>query len=432
MRAGNFNLTKLQKFILDIRTCVDHQVIKQMIRDYLPQAQNINALARFVSLYSLVWHGRLIQSRECVSAVVSEYGELLVFASKELRDDYSIVLSAVKNYGAALEYASPRLRKNRNIVQIAALQAGAAMRFADASLQGDRAFMLNLIERAKELKVSRPHVHMGSAAEWAYDYSLSMLVIPYVRWANQSRNVSGVRLMTKYFSLLSDQRKPGVTVCMLMRMLGRVGGFMDVYYAFNEDVSANIAGYMELRDVGSLLFALWNPILRYVVFYGNSNTVALIQSFLQMDDLWMSDAVQSVVSYVEVMIRLRKTIARLHDFSVVCVPLSLNTHAQQYRNAKEKVLHELTRLVPKDKWIDFSSGACGLGGALLARYSGDTQTKNHEMTQSLNRFSQALKQTPSMVHSHHRRFSSLALGQKITVKQSEIEAYIRMNAAHSV
>ena len=42
-------------------------------------------------------------------------GQELYYASKQLRDDYDVVLEAVKNKGLILKYASKRLRANRDI-----------------------------------------------------------------------------------------------------------------------------------------------------------------------------------------------------------------------------------------------------------------------------------------------------------------------------
>ena len=53
------------------------------------------------------------------SGTVKIDGQELYYASKQLRDDYDVVLEAVKNKGLILKYASKRLRANRDIAEAA-------------------------------------------------------------------------------------------------------------------------------------------------------------------------------------------------------------------------------------------------------------------------------------------------------------------------
>ena len=49
-------------------------------------------------------------------------GQILYYASKELRDDEDVVLEAVTNKGLILKYASKRLRSEKKIVLAAIKQ----------------------------------------------------------------------------------------------------------------------------------------------------------------------------------------------------------------------------------------------------------------------------------------------------------------------
>ena len=49
-------------------------------------------------------------------------GQILYYASKELRDDKDVVLQAVKNKGIILKYASHRLRNDKEVILAAITQ----------------------------------------------------------------------------------------------------------------------------------------------------------------------------------------------------------------------------------------------------------------------------------------------------------------------
>ena len=57
--------------------------------------------------------------------------------SKELRDDYDVVLEAVKNKGLILKYASKRLREDKTIVIEAIKQDKRAFDFIVPELRDD-------------------------------------------------------------------------------------------------------------------------------------------------------------------------------------------------------------------------------------------------------------------------------------------------------
>ena len=51
-----------------------------------------------------------------ILAGVKVDGQILYYASKELRDDKDVVLEAVRNKGLILKYASHRMRRDKEIV----------------------------------------------------------------------------------------------------------------------------------------------------------------------------------------------------------------------------------------------------------------------------------------------------------------------------
>jgi hypothetical protein len=74
-------------------------------------------------------------SKKYVLIAVSNNGYALKYASRRLRDDYTIVKIAVSRYGAALRYASPRLKNDPSIVATAIRQMAFSIVFASPELR---------------------------------------------------------------------------------------------------------------------------------------------------------------------------------------------------------------------------------------------------------------------------------------------------------
>ena len=85
-----------------------------------------------------------IHSLETFKALVTYMsGEVLAYASWELRSNREAVLWAVRNDGAALEFASRELRDDFMVVEAAVHQYGGALTFASERLKDD-AYLLCL------------------------------------------------------------------------------------------------------------------------------------------------------------------------------------------------------------------------------------------------------------------------------------------------
>lgn len=74
-----------------------------------------------------------------------EDGNILRFASKELRDNKEIVLAAVKRNGISLYYASDRLKNDKEIVLTAVKDNGYSLRYANRALRDNREIALAAI-----------------------------------------------------------------------------------------------------------------------------------------------------------------------------------------------------------------------------------------------------------------------------------------------
>eukprot|EP00971_Amphidinium_carterae_P295605 5870677-Amphidinium_carterae.1 len=87
----------------------------------------------------------LRSDREIVLAAVTECGEALQFAAKDLRGDRCIALAAIAQHGTALQYASEELRADREVVLAAVSHHGEALEYAAESLRADREVVLAAI-----------------------------------------------------------------------------------------------------------------------------------------------------------------------------------------------------------------------------------------------------------------------------------------------
>lgn len=87
--------------------------------------------------------------REVVLTAVEAPGpkrhDALRYAGWELRSDADLVLAAVRTCGYSLRNASPELRANRRIVKAAVLNDSRALRFAAKELRDNRDFLCDLL-----------------------------------------------------------------------------------------------------------------------------------------------------------------------------------------------------------------------------------------------------------------------------------------------
>ncbi len=68
-------------------------------------------------------------------AGLKQTGQILYFATKEMRDDKEVVLEAVKNKGIIVKYASSRLKKDLDIGLAAMGQDKSCYQFLAPELQ---------------------------------------------------------------------------------------------------------------------------------------------------------------------------------------------------------------------------------------------------------------------------------------------------------
>ncbi len=74
-------------------------------------------------------------------------GNYLEYASRELKDDPDVALAAVKSDGSALKHVSARLRNDRKIVSRAVKSSGWALRYASKQLRADRKIVLMAVKQ---------------------------------------------------------------------------------------------------------------------------------------------------------------------------------------------------------------------------------------------------------------------------------------------
>jgi len=74
-------------------------------------------------------------------------GNYLEYASRELKDDPDVALAAVKSDGSALEHVSARLRNDRKIVSTAVKSSGWALKYASKQLRADRKIVLSAVKQ---------------------------------------------------------------------------------------------------------------------------------------------------------------------------------------------------------------------------------------------------------------------------------------------
>ena len=81
-----------------------------------------------------------------MEAIKLSKGYALDFASKELRNDREVVLSAVKLDGRYLSDASEKLQDDTELVSIAVAQNGEALRYASDRLRNNKKVVLTAIK----------------------------------------------------------------------------------------------------------------------------------------------------------------------------------------------------------------------------------------------------------------------------------------------
>ena len=94
------------------------------------------------------------------AAIKLSGGYVLEYASKELKDDKQVVKTAVKNWGKALEYTSDNLRNDKEVVMAAVKSYGRALEYAFKELKADKQVVMAAVKQngmaleyaSKELK----------------------------------------------------------------------------------------------------------------------------------------------------------------------------------------------------------------------------------------------------------------------------------------
>jgi uncharacterized protein (TIGR02145 family) len=88
----------------------------------------------------------LKHNKEVVSFAVQSKGSALQFASYALKDNKEVVAYAVQNRGNALQYASDNLKNDREIVLMAVQNYGEALKYASDELKNDKLVVQNAVQ----------------------------------------------------------------------------------------------------------------------------------------------------------------------------------------------------------------------------------------------------------------------------------------------
>jgi len=120
---------------------------------------------------------------EVVAAAIKQWGgDILQYASLELKSDHELVLAAVRSEGLSLQHASEQLRADREVVLAAVAQFGCALRFADDALKADRQVVLTAVS-ADELSFnSRVNFRLakeGDGTEHALQYASAAMWVDH-------------------------------------------------------------------------------------------------------------------------------------------------------------------------------------------------------------------------------------------------------------
>ena len=86
------------------------------------------------------------KNKELVIAAVKQNGLMLEFAHNDLKDDKEVVLFAVLSQGIALQFASDNLKNDRITVLIAVQSRGNALRYASDDLKNDKLVVQNAVQ----------------------------------------------------------------------------------------------------------------------------------------------------------------------------------------------------------------------------------------------------------------------------------------------
>ena len=89
----------------------------------------------------------LITDKEVVLEAVKDKGEVLFWASVELRSDKEVALEAVKQNGYALQYASDELRNDKDVVIEAVKQHGYALQYASNELKNNKDVVIEAVKQ---------------------------------------------------------------------------------------------------------------------------------------------------------------------------------------------------------------------------------------------------------------------------------------------
>ena len=90
------------------------------------------------------------KNKEIVITSVKQNGLMLEFADNDLKNDKEVVLIAVQNQGIALQYASDNLKNDRETVLIAVQSRGDALRYASDELKNDKLVVQNAVQNFGE------------------------------------------------------------------------------------------------------------------------------------------------------------------------------------------------------------------------------------------------------------------------------------------
>ena len=89
----------------------------------------------------------LLQDKELLLAGLKQSGQILYFASKEMRDDKEVVLEAVKNKPIIIKFASNRLREDKEIGITAMKTSKKCYEFLGENLKKDEDILAILNEQ---------------------------------------------------------------------------------------------------------------------------------------------------------------------------------------------------------------------------------------------------------------------------------------------
>ena len=139
-----------KEFILKVVSICGEAI--QYASDELKKDKEVVLVAVFKSGLCALYHvsDELYSDKDVILGAMAigfpdESVNVLELASKDLRDDKEVVLTAVARKGYALQFASDDLKNDKNVVLTAVAESGYALRYASTGLKSDKDVVLTAV-----------------------------------------------------------------------------------------------------------------------------------------------------------------------------------------------------------------------------------------------------------------------------------------------